>query len=472
VLGLKTTDVIENTLRLIPDKINIENLPEDDPLTFQKLSRGQTAGVFQLESQGMTDLVKAIKPQNFRDMIPLVALYRPGTLDSGMVSVYVRRKTGTEEIRYLHPKLEPILKETYGIILYQEQIMELVQSLAGWSLGKADILRRVIGRKETELMQEQINQFIADCEKNEIETEIANAIANQIITFAKYGFNKSHSCSYGYTAFITAYLKAHYPLQFMCSLINSESKQEDILPYIDECKRLGIIILPPDITKMNMEWIIEGKAIRMGLAYIKNVGHKVVIEPNFKSFDAFMYYNYHLSKKVIDSLIKAGAMDGFGISRGDMIQTLEPYKEYRKEIEKCNDKIKLYASKDRWTKAMEWKEKKDNLIPPAKSGKDYNEIAGENEVLSFTFQDEFAGYDKQYCGDNVIIGKITAIKYHIDRKGKQMAFIKIKTPRKGFDVTIFASTFAKVKQFIQINNVCLFGIQDGILSDMEPAKRI
>jgi DNA polymerase-3 subunit alpha len=265
VLGLKTLDVIHDTIELSGESIDINSIPRDDLKTSQMLCEGGTSGCFQIESPGMTHLVKQIKPQSFVDLIPLVALYRPGPLDAiveetgdTMVQTYVKVRNGEIEATYLHPKLKPILQETYGIILYQEQILEIVKELCGYSLGEADVLRRIIGKKKIDQMKPAVDKMIERGVEQGIPRNIMAQISDRIVTFALYGFNKGHSGAYGLVSYQTAYLKTHYPLQFMCATINSEeNNQEKIVPYIDECKRLGIEILPPDVRYSNDEWVIE-----------------------------------------------------------------------------------------------------------------------------------------------------------------------------------------------------------------------
>ncbi|HEX72402.1 MAG TPA: DNA polymerase III subunit alpha, partial [Candidatus Hydrogenedentes bacterium] len=274
-LGLRTLTVVHEAARLVRQHrgiaIDIDNLEPNDEATYELLRSGQTTGVFQLESPGMRDLAKRIGLQSLEEICALVALYRPGPMQ--FIDTYVENKYHPERIRYDHPKLEPILKETYGIALYQEQVMQIVQALAGFSLGEADILRRAMGKKKADLMAEQRGQFVEGCLRNGIPAKLASELFDKIETFAGYGFNKSHSMAYAFVAYQTAYLKAHYPVEFMCALLTSESGNLDkVAVYVEECRRMNIDVLPPDVNHSFTGFSVEGNAIRFGLSAIKNVG--------------------------------------------------------------------------------------------------------------------------------------------------------------------------------------------------------
>ena len=244
-LGLRTLTVINNAVQMVKETQGIEvdfnKIDIEDPLTYELLSRGESIGVFQLESSGMRAILKDLRPEHFEDIIALVALYRPGPLGSGMVEDFIQRKHGEKAIEYLHPALEPILKPTYGIILYQEQVMRIASELSGFSLGEADLLRRAMGKKKPEIIAGLKEQFIQGALKNNIEAQVAEKIFELIEYFAGYGFNKSHSAAYALLSFQTAYLKARYPVEFMAALLTSVMETTDKVPfYINECKRMGI----------------------------------------------------------------------------------------------------------------------------------------------------------------------------------------------------------------------------------------
>lgn len=321
LLGLRTLTVIGDAVNIIKhttgDEIDIDNIPLDDRATYEMLGRGDAIGVFQLESSGMRAILKELKPEVLDDIIALVALYRPGPLGSGMVEDFIRRKHGQSEIKYLHPALEPILKDTYGVILYQEQVMRIASDLAGFTLGEADLLRRAMGKKKPEVIAGLRNQFIEGARKNNIEETIAGQIFDLMEYFAGYGFNKSHSAAYALVSYQTAYLKANYPVAYMAALLTSVAGSSDkVAVYIEECKRMGIDILPPDINESLVNFTVVGDKIRFGLAAVKNVGRQAIehiiavrSKKKFASLLDFCERAEHrvVTKRVIESLIKGGA---------------------------------------------------------------------------------------------------------------------------------------------------------------------
>jgi len=253
-LGLRTLTVIDQAVKIIKKArgidIDIDKLPLDDPNTYKLLTSAQTIGIFQIESSGMRDLLKKLEPEKFEDIIALLALYRPGPIGSGMLDDFIKRKHNLIPIKYEHPKLETILKETYGIMVYQEQIMQAASILAGFSLAQADILRKAMGKKIPEVMEKQRSNFIHGCVKNSIKESTAAKIFDLIEYFSGYGFNKSHSTAYALISYRTAYLKANYPVEFMTALLTSERDNTDkIVEYVNEAQRMGLIVLPPDINE-------------------------------------------------------------------------------------------------------------------------------------------------------------------------------------------------------------------------------
>jgi DNA polymerase-3 subunit alpha len=265
-LGLKTLTQVDHAIQLIEkdhqEKIEPSQIPLDDPKVFALLGSGSTLGIFQLESSGMKDLLIKLKPENFREVIALVALYRPGPLKSGMVDEYIKRKHGKETIRYEIKELEEILKDTYGVIVYQEQVMRIASKLANFSLEDADILRRAMSKKDPKEMEMQKEKFLQGSRKNRINPTKAEKIFDLMAKFAEYGFNKSHSAAYALIAYQTAYLKAHYPIEFMAALLTSEVQNADkIVQYIAECREMGINILPPDINESHKNFTVVGNQI-------------------------------------------------------------------------------------------------------------------------------------------------------------------------------------------------------------------
>ena len=341
-LGLETLTIIRDALDLVKERtgewININRIPLDDKETFELLSRGDTDAVFQLESGGMKKLVKRLKPSVFADIGALVALYRPGPIEAGMIDDFVDRKHGRQKVEYAHPLLEGILEETYGTIVYQEQIMAIFQTLAGYTLGGADMVRRMMGKKKLQQMAEQKEIFVEGAAKNNMPREKAIALFEQIESFAKYCFNKAHSSAYAFVAYQTAYLKAHYPVEFMCAMLTSVcDKQEKTQQYILQCQSQGIEVLPPDINHSNSQFTPDGNNIRFGLASIKNVGEAVIeqIEQERKEKPFESFYDFCsrvdskcLNKRTLESLIKAGAFSTIEKSRKQCLENIDSVVEF------------------------------------------------------------------------------------------------------------------------------------------------
>jgi len=351
LLGLRNLTVIKDTIELVEKdtgkKVDIEDISLDDEKTFELFQAGNTDGVFQFESAGMKDLLRNFKPESFRDLIAMNALYRPGPLKSGMTDEFVKRKNHPDRITYEFPELEPILKETKGIIVYQEQVMKIATELAGYSMAEADILRQAMGKKKTSVMKAQKQRFIKGAREKGITQAKANKIFEQIKYFAGYGFNKSHSAAYAYLAFHTAYLKSHYPVHFLAALLTSEAERGDtpqVVKYINECKEMGITVLPPDINASNLTFTVGQGNIRFGLSAIKNVGEGAVralvktrkAKGGFASpFDIVQKVDPKVvNRKVIESLIKAGALDSLGWKRSQLFHLVDQMIDYAHESQK------------------------------------------------------------------------------------------------------------------------------------------
>ena len=337
-LGLRTLTIIADTVHHVRAShgidLDVDAIPLVDEKTSQMLCEGDTGAVFQMESAGMTNLVKDLQPKGFVDLIPTVALYRPGPLGSGMVTDFIDGLHGKKEVVYMHPLLEPILKETFGVVLYQEQVMQIVQVLAGFSLGQADLLRRAMGKKKHDLLMAQKEIFLQGCAKNGIEASLANHIFDLLTHFADYGFNKSHSAAYGLLAWQTAYLKAHYPVEFMAGVLTSIMDKTDKIPvYIQLCRQMGIKILPPDINSSAATFGIEDGAIRFGLAAVRNVGENAIVSMErvraeggkFRSLVDFCARvdMRAVNKRALESLIKCGAFDSIGTERNQLLASLD-----------------------------------------------------------------------------------------------------------------------------------------------------
>jgi len=486
-LGLRTLTVIDQTLKAIKERknleIKIEQIPLDDPLTFELLSSAKTVGIFQLESSGMRDLLKKLMPEKLEDLIALLALYRPGPMGSGMLNDFIQRRHNQTSIRYEHKKLEPILKETYGILVYQEQVMQIVSELAGFSLSQADILRRAISKKIPEVMEEQRKNFIAGCKKNSISESSANKIFDLIEYFAGYGFNKSHSAAYALISYRTAYLKAHYPVEFMTALLNSERDNPDkIVEYVNEANRMGIKILPPDINESFAEFrIVDDNTIRFGLLAIKNVGSAAIesiikarnIKKRFSSFEDFCESvdSRVVNRKVIESLIKAGAMDCFGLFRAQMMVMLDEILSsgWRVQQERLKGQLSFFDMGEiRGFQEINFKK-----IPSVKEWPQPQLLAFEKEMLGFYISGHpLARFSKQIerfsqvtiqelnnfkDGDSIsLVGLIVKVKHTLTRnKEEKMAILKLEDLVGSIEVLVFPNTFKQVYKVIQPNNVVL-----------------
>ena len=326
-LGLTTLTVLHDAVVMVQNnrgvKVDIENLLLNDEATYKLFARGETTAIFQFESHGMRDILRRYQPTRIEDLTALNALYRPGPIQGGMIDDFINRKHGKTKVSYELPQLKDILEETYGVILYQEQVMQIANRLASFSLGEADLLRRAMGKKKKEEMAAQRAKFLAGCEKNKIAEKKAVRIFDLMEEFAGYGFNKSHSCAYALLAYQTAYLKTHYPVEFMAALLTSEAgNTEKAVKYINEARGMGISILPPDVNESDLYFTPVGDSIRFGLAAIKNVGENTakairesrVSQGEFKSLYEFCerIEPRCLNKRVFESLIKSGAMDSLG----------------------------------------------------------------------------------------------------------------------------------------------------------------
>ena len=358
LLGLRTLTVIGETVEKIREnrgiELDIEQIPLDDKKTFQLLATGNTSGLFQLESKGMQAIIKQLKPDAFEEIIALVALYRPGPIGSGMIDDFIKRKHKEIEIEYLHPMLEPILKDTYGVILYQEQVMRIASQLGGFTLAEADNLRKAMGKKILEIIEKSRQGFIEGCRKKGIEEKTAEEIFRLMEYFAGYGFNKSHSAAYAMLAYETTYLKAHYPVEFMASLLSSViMSSTKVTQYIIECKKMGICVLPPDVNESKEDFIVKENTIRFGLGAIKNVGVSAIEsilearkEGPFLDIDDFCRRVdlRTVGKKIMEQLSLSGAFSSFNIPRKALMDIVEDAVDLgqRFQKEKDSNQISLF----------------------------------------------------------------------------------------------------------------------------------
>jgi len=338
-LGLRTLTVIDKALKLVEEtkgiRLTAPEIPTDDPATYELLQRGETVGVFQLESGGMQKLVRNLQPTCYDDITAINALYRPGPLGAGMDTVFVERKHGRQQIAYKHPELEPILRDTYGVILYQEQVMQIASKMGGFSMGQADKLRKAMGKKKADIMAEMKVMFLDGAQERGFDPQIAREVFEEMEFFAQYGFNKSHSAAYALLSIQTAWLKAHHPAEFMAATMTSEMrKAERVTQLIDECKRLGLVIRPPDINTPRAEFSVAGGEVIFGMGAVKGVGqsaietlgeaHAALDRPFADLFDLCEHVDLgRVNRKVLESLIHAGALDALPGDRATLIANLD-----------------------------------------------------------------------------------------------------------------------------------------------------
>ena len=427
------------------------------------LCEGKTGAVFQMESSGMTALVKDLAPQGFADLIPTVALYRPGPLGSGMVEDFIGGRHGTKEVHYLHPLLEPILKETFGVVLYQEQVMQIVQVLAGFTLGQADLLRRAMGKKKAKILLGQKENFLAGCKKNGIEMGLANTIFDLLTHFADYGFNKSHSAAYALVAWQTAYLKAHYPQEFMAAMLTSVMDTDKVAGYIEQCRRMGIPILPPDINASEAYFTVDGTSIRFGLAAVRNVGENalkgMIAERQaggpFRSLvDFCSRVNARtLSKRAIESLIRCGAFDSLGARRSQLLAVLDKAlgEAARKQRDAQNGQMGLFGEE-----VLDEAAELD--LPDIPEAPAEEILAWEKEATGFYITghplDRYEAVLSQLPGIRTLVsgavqdrqvvrvgGMFTELKRITTRKGETMCFATLEDFTDSLEVTVFPRTF-------------------------------
>ena len=484
-LGLKNLTIIEDTLARIYVlhnnlKIDLDNIPEDDPKTFKLLQDALTTSVFQLESDGMKRYLKELYPTTFGDITAMVALYRPGPMQ--FIPDYIERKhrqtlpAGRQEkIEYLHPKLEPILKDTQGICIYQEQLMKIAQEICGFTLGEADVLRKAVGKKIKELLDAQESKFIEGAIKNGVSKKIAEELWQWILPFAAYGFNKSHSAAYALIAYQTAYLKAHYPVEFMASVLTSERTDVERIAFlIDECKKMDVEVLPPNINESlkNFTVVPDKNQIRFGLLAVKNVGVNIidaVVEERktngrFASIGDFIHRvkSKDLNKKSMEALIKSGAFDEFA-ERNQLLQNLEKMLEIARENTKKQNtnQIGLFAN----TKITN----NDIKLDPAPVASNFAKLGWEKELLGlYVSSHPLNGFkklfeskttaiskiDAGYVNKKVILGGlISSVKKIITKNGKPMLFMKFEDLTGKTEIVVFPNLLERNPVALQENKI-------------------
>ena len=474
-LGLRNLTVIAKTLDLITRQgktpLDLETIDLTDEATYRLLSAGDTTGVFQLESSGMKDLLVRLKPECFDDIIALVALYRPGPMESGMIDDYVARKHGKKAVEYMVPELEPILRETYGVIVYQEQVMKIGAVLANYSMAEADDLRKAMGKKIVEIMARHRQRFVEGAVSNKIPEKQAKKLFDLIEKFGGYGFNKSHSAAYALIAYQTAYLKAHFPVEIMASLLTSEMNSTDgVVKFIAECRQHDIPILPPDINASEKEFTVDGEHIRFGLVAVKNVGESaiesIIAAREEQPFESLFNFCERVdlkkvNKRVIESLIKCGAFDSTGAKRSQMTAALESALEYGQRVQKeRNDpQLGLFDMGDNapsinapgLPEIGEWDEKQYLNFEKEALGfyLTGHPLTRYEELLDkFTNANAISIKELRDGGIVRIGGLVRSIKNFKTKKGDLMAFVTIEDMNGAVEVIVFSRVFAEVRDLL------------------------
>ena len=439
-------------------KIVLNEMPLDDQKTYRLISKADTFGVFQLESYGMRHLLRQMKPYCFDDIVAAIALFRPGPMEN--IPTYLKRRSHQEKVVYPLKELEPILKSTYGIMVYQEQMMQVAQKMAGFSLAKADILRKATSKKETELMHSMKEEFIAGCLKNGFSQEKAQEVFGLIEKFADYGFNKSHSVAYAYVAYQLAYLKANYPLYFFASILSNELSSENTKVHcIQECKAYHVRILPPSVNHSQARFMVEEGHIRYSLLAIKNVGYagyKAIIEERqkglFKDIYDFMMRmeNSHLSKKMLESLVDAGALDEFGLSRQTILKNLDAIRDYGhlKENLGIEEKPVLTIYQDQ----LEEKLNREKAVLGVYLSMHPLELKKQKIKVSYVNVSSLDEYVHRTV--NVVV-QLQRVKNITDRKGQEMCFIEAMDETGSLDGVVFASRYKDIGMMLKKGNICL-----------------
>ena len=478
ILGLKTLSVIEGALYNIQSGgkgyINLDEIPLDDTKTYEMLQKGETLGVFQLESTGMTSLVRRMKPDCFEDMIALVALYRPGPLESGMADLYIKYKHKEEPIHYLHPKLEETLKETYGVILYQEQVMQSAYDLAGFTLAEADLLRKAMGKKKMDVMAEQRIKFIKGAVERGVEATQAGEIFDKIEKFAGYGFNKSHSAAYALISYRTAWLKANYGPEFLASYLSSivGSKMDVLGQYIRSVRDAGYPVLPPNINESKEDFTVVGDVIRLGLSAVAKAGHAAIENiiknrEEYGKFDSLWDFISRVdtrvvNKGVLENLIKAGAFDSIEKNRAKLFNSLPLFIDAASRNVSCKNQSSLFAEED----AV--------MCPEMPCCEDFSErekLTFEKESMGLYISghpfNQHSSVVKRYANCPLIelekwqsqkypvitAGLLSSVSEKYTKRGDPMGIIVIEDADTTVEVVLFVKQWAKYKPLLNIGDL-------------------
>ncbi len=496
-LGLKTLSIIEETQAHIRRRHNREivlsEIPLDDAAAYQLLSQGETTGIFQLESSGMRNVLRELLPNKFADIVAVVALYRPGPMEQ--IPVFINSKHGREPINYPHTVLEPILRETYGVIVYQEQIIQIAATMAGFPLSQADLLRRAIGKKKKEILDQQQALFVDGCLKNGYSRRLAEEIYELILKFASYGFNKSHAAAYALIAYQTAYLKAHYPVEFMAALMTGYcSNSEKVASYIADCRRQGIEVLPPEINESEINFtVVDNNRIRFGLAAVKNVGtgaiESILEARGEKPFRSLRDFSSRVdgrlcNRKAVESLIKCGAFDTLGGHRAQYLATLEESVAAGQvaQRERQNGQMTMFSLMDQESK----EELLQDRLPDIEKFSDRERLALEKEMLGFyisghpmeqyrTILERMSGLtecaelkelrDKSAVSVGGIVSQARSI---YTKKGKPMAFITLEDLTGSVEIVVFSNLYERHSDYFREDSPLLVKGKVDLKEEEEP----
>lgn len=477
-LGLTTLTVLVDAVELIKQNrsvdVKLSELPLDDAQAFAIFGKADTSGIFQFESHGMREILRRYQPTRLEDLTALNALYRPGPIQGGMIDDFIARKHGKKKVVYDLPALEEILSETYGVILYQEQVMQIANRLAGFSLGEADILRRAMGKKKREEMAAQREKFLAGCAVRKVPVKKAEKIFDLMAEFAGYGFNKSHSCAYALLAYETAYLKAHFPVEFMAALLTAEvGSTEKVVKYIHESRGMGIRVLPPDVQESSLYFTPVGEDIRFGLAAIKNVGEntaKAVCEARASGGRFRDIYDFcaridpkFLNRRVLESLVKAGAMDSFNAPRARLWAAIEGAMSYgqKSELQRSVGQHGLFLGGAHVAQIEE-----TQSLPEAEDWTEDQQLAGEHAVLGFYVSghplDKYAGrlqslgavelgaLEQRRNGDDLAVaGIIVQTRPMRSRRGARWAICRLQDQTGGIEMLVFPEAFERYENLLK-----------------------
>ncbi len=485
-LGLKTLTMVKNALDMAREAGRTEwdffafnNVPLDDEGVYELLARGDTLGVFQLESSGMRDLLRGLQPTRFEDIIAVAALYRPGPMGMGMHHTFVECKHGRQKVTYPHPSLKSVLSDTYGVIVFQEQVMQIAQIMGGYSLGEADLLRRAMGKKKEEEMVRQRVRFVAGAAENGVEEATANSVFDLMAEFAKYGFNKSHTAAYGLIAYQTAWLKRHLPAEFFAALLSIESSNTDkVLLYMDDARKHDIEVLPPDVNESALRFTVVGDKVRFGLTAVKGVGAaaiEAILEARascggFSTLDDFVgnIDVSRINKGVLEALVKCGAFDSMGYSRAALFPCVDRLLEAARQKARDRDsgQVGLFgagkvgdAGRLNIPELSEWPErerleKEKEALGLYITGHPMKAFAAEVETFATATT---ADLRELKVGDELrIAGVVGSMKVIVTKsKGERMAFVQFEDLLGSAELTVFPRTFAKVEHWLQTDEPLL-----------------